>query len=677
MAKKALSIAIGAECTRVCEISYKKNYKNKSIRVYRSLTFDTPVNLVEDGYIRDKAAYGELLKSKLKTGKFKSDKVIFTINSGKIANREIIIPPTNEKRIMDIIMTGASDYFPVDISDYVISYQILEKDIGARKDRAVQKRRSRKERKLAKKKAKQERKALKKRSKTEIIADNLEKLDNQALGSALNNNEDVTKADDKQLLNRKQMRLVVYAAPTALIKNYYSFAKLMHMDIISLDYSGNSSYQIIKRQQKRGTNVFVQMNLRDTLISILREDVLVMQRTVSYGLASLLETVMEQPCYRLEDAEGAMKLLKENNLLSPDAADSLLTPGRQEAAAALEGLVSEGIPLSIGRDKEATDTYAKATEAVALAVAKSATVEATEAVAKVVAKSATVEANEAYAKANAARNIRESLHILCNSISRMLDYYKSSHKQIDIDTIYITGCGVHIKGIEEFFTTEIGIPHRLMDKLSTVSARRKAAHFRKSPGEYLNNIGAVIQPVDFVPLEFKLKKQRRSVIFGTIIFTMVCLIGAAGTLYISITDYMHAKNELNEVTAKLEAMPKLDGVHDEYNRYKEELEDLDKLVESTASRNDEIKDILAEFEKKLPSNTVINSMMFEESGVKVTMRITATDSKTGANALIAKTLKQLKSIHYFGENVTVVDSVISVEDGISVVTMSVKCTYVQ
>jgi type IV pilus assembly protein PilN len=615
MAKKVISIAIGAECTKVCEISFKKNNKNKGIRIYRSITFETPENLVDDGYIRDMTAFGELLKNRLKEAKIKSGKVIFTINSGKIATREVIIPPIRENRIMDIIKTGASEYFPVNIKDYVISYQILEKDIGASKSEAVLKKHKKKERRLAKERRRQERKALKKGSSTKKIPDNPEIPDIDAVPY---NNGNGSKVAGHPLTG-KQMRLMVYAAPAALINNYYSFARTMHLDIISLDYSGNSSYQIIKRQQKHGTNVFVQMNERDTLISILREDVLVMQRTVSYGLALLLEAVMEQDCFRLIDAEAALNLLKEDNLLSQE--HSLSPLAGQEAAAAID---------------EPSQT-----------------------------------------KSIAARNIRDSLRSLCSSIVRMLDYYKSSHKQIDIDTIYITGCGVHIKGIEEFFTAEVGIPHKVMDKLATVSASRKAIHFRKSPSEYLYNLGAVIKPADFVPLEFTLRKQRRSAIFGIIILSLVCLIGSAGIVYLSFTDYLEAKKELDALTAQLESMPGLSGVHDEYDKHIKEIEELENLVETTAGHNEEIKNILAEFEKKLPSNTVINTMKFEESGVYASMRITSTDGKAGANALIAKTLKQLKSIHYFGGNVTVEDSVISDEDGISAVTLSVRCIYVQ
>jgi type IV pilus assembly protein PilM len=124
MAKKILSIVIGNESTKVCEVSYKKNNKNKGIRVFRSISFNNPDNSIEDGFIKDINLFGEELRRQLKAGKLKSDKVIFSIASSKIANREIILPPTKDKKIMDIIKTGASEYFPIDIKDYILSYDI-------------------------------------------------------------------------------------------------------------------------------------------------------------------------------------------------------------------------------------------------------------------------------------------------------------------------------------------------------------------------------------------------------------------------------------------------------------------------------------------------------------------------------------------------------------------------
>ena len=118
MTKRVLSIVIGTEYTKVCEVSYNRNNIKKGIKVYRSISFPTPKNSIEDGFIRNMNAFGEELTIQLRANDFKSNKVIFSVASSKIASREVILPLVNENRIMDIIRTGASEYFPIDINRY-------------------------------------------------------------------------------------------------------------------------------------------------------------------------------------------------------------------------------------------------------------------------------------------------------------------------------------------------------------------------------------------------------------------------------------------------------------------------------------------------------------------------------------------------------------------------------
>lgn len=615
MAKKVLSILIGSECTKVCEMKYRKNYKNKSIRVYRSIVYATPQGSVEDGFIKDMAVFGNDLKNRLKEAKIKSDRVIFSMNSSKIANREIVMPPVKEKRIMDIIKTGASEYFPIDMDDYILSYQIIEKSTSATK-RSLR-RQEKKNKKLAKKQAKLDKKSIKKKSKTEIIAENMELMyakdtENGEAAEANGNSSD----DKQDNVIKKQMRIAVYAAPSSMVKNYYSFAKQMHFDIIAIDYYGNSSYQAIKRQSRRGTNLYVQMNEQDTIISILKNDILVLQRTVSYGLNKLLSVIDEMGYNKEEGNADPIELLRNHDLLT-----------REEA--------------SIFQDEAA----------------------------------ATKDFNFSGSKQMLAENIRESLYTLVGNVTRMLDYYKSSHKQIDISAIYLTGALVDIKGVERFFSTGIGLPNKLMPKINAVSARKKATAFRANPSSFLTLIGAVISPVDFVPYEFVLKKERRSMVIATSFLTLVCLAGSVGTVYISYTDYQMAKEELEDTIDEYEAMPPLSGAHEAYDLALAELADLEKLQEMTGSNNDMIKDVIEQLERKLPSGTVIHAMNFTEIGV--VMNVTANDEGVGSNALIAKILKQLKGIEYFGDNVDISGIKVDNNDVISKVTFTITCTYIK
>lgn len=636
MAKKVLSIVIGNERTRVCELSYKKDYKNKSIRIHRSVSFATPFNTVEDGYIKDMAAFGEELKLQLRAAKLKTDKVIFSVTSSKIANREVIIPPVKEKRIMDIITMGANEYFPIDMKDYILSYLILEKNTSIRKDKALQKKLDKKELKLRAKQEKLNKRSLKRKSKTELIADKMERMEVSEETSSDSSEFDQLKNETGTDNTKKRIRLSVFAAPSTLVKNYYSFAKQMHFDIIAIDYSGNSSYQLYKRQGNKGTTVLVQMNEMDTLISILRDGVLILQRTVGYGSLALTDAVIEQTYYQASNTEEAMELLKTKNLLALELdnsetlnLDSSWSKGEVAAASEYIRIMSAPKGNENKKDEELT----------------------------------------------AKRNIRESLYSLTNSIARMLDYYKSNHKEISFDIVYLAGACVQVKGIEDYFTSVIGIPHKKLEKLYAVNSKKKATAYRLNPSDYLSCIGAVLKPIDFIPQEFILKKQKRSAVIGTIIFSLACLAGSSALVYFAYNDYLIAQEELNEVTEELDDLPKLTGAHSEYDKSLKELEDLKKLETMTKSNNDHIRDVIEQMEKKLPKGTVTHSMEFTETGV--VMNVTANDNSAGPNALIAKILKQMKDIEYFKENVDVSGISVVDENGISLVNFTITCSYVK
>lgn len=125
MARKVISIEIGVKTIKVCEISYRKQRPF----VHRCIILETPEDTFEDGYIRDKDKLTSFLKEKLIQEKIKGEKVIFTITSSKIANREITIPMVKDNLIQTIIETNAAEYFPVEISEYVFAYCILERII--------------------------------------------------------------------------------------------------------------------------------------------------------------------------------------------------------------------------------------------------------------------------------------------------------------------------------------------------------------------------------------------------------------------------------------------------------------------------------------------------------------------------------------------------------------------
>lgn len=124
MAKKTLIIEVEE---KVIKVVVSKKKRNKA-DIVNSFMFDIPDHSVMDGQIIDPESLAQIISTQLLKNNLKKIKnVVFVLNSTKVVNKEIELPAVKEKRIGTIIETNANDYFPVDMSNYHISYTILEK----------------------------------------------------------------------------------------------------------------------------------------------------------------------------------------------------------------------------------------------------------------------------------------------------------------------------------------------------------------------------------------------------------------------------------------------------------------------------------------------------------------------------------------------------------------------
>lgn len=126
---RVISIEIGYLLTRVCEL----DFKSKAPKVYKSFTVPTIGGVMNDGAVEPDLHYVEGIRSALRENGVKTKKVVFSITSSKIATREVMIPAVKENRIAALVKANASDYFPVDLSQFKIAYSVLE-TIGDKKE---------------------------------------------------------------------------------------------------------------------------------------------------------------------------------------------------------------------------------------------------------------------------------------------------------------------------------------------------------------------------------------------------------------------------------------------------------------------------------------------------------------------------------------------------------------
>lgn len=248
---RILSIEAEASQIRVAEVEVR----GKKERIYNCFCIPAPQGAVEDGQIRDTKTLGENLKAELSQRKIKTKKVYFATGSTRIASREVRIPFVKANRIQSIVEANATDYFPIDVSKYVLSYSVV--DVESQKSE-----------------------------------------------------------DGKE--ETKQYHLMVYAAPKAISAAYSEFAENAGLTMTGITYTGDSIYHSVKDEYAKGTHILVKVEYTGTSITVIRDGELTLQRNINYGVDSAAETVRAFPEFgdRL-DANEALDVLCSRKCINP------------------------------------------------------------------------------------------------------------------------------------------------------------------------------------------------------------------------------------------------------------------------------------------------------------------------------------------------------------------------
>ncbi len=124
MAGKVLSVSLGSEIVKVCEVALAGK---KKVQVFNAIDLIIPEGLCEDGVILDAEALANAIKQGLAGEGFTAKRIVFTITSKRIANKEAVIPFCKENRIKEIVEINASEYFPItNLDNYTFNYSIIE-----------------------------------------------------------------------------------------------------------------------------------------------------------------------------------------------------------------------------------------------------------------------------------------------------------------------------------------------------------------------------------------------------------------------------------------------------------------------------------------------------------------------------------------------------------------------
>lgn len=542
MAKKVLSIEIGQQVTKAVVIDFLK----KNPHVYNAFSFDTPEGVMEDGYVKDKDRMAQLLREQMKDNGVKEKEVVFSIASSKIASREVTVPYVPEKNLDNLINATAQDYFPVNMDEYTLAYNVLE----------------------------------------------------------------TVKEKDK-----KSLKLLLLAAPDSLIQNYYSLADLMGVCVESIDYYGNGSMQVLQKHIGSGYSVCVQIGSLNTMVSVLKENQQIMQRTIPYGTNTIIETMLAHPALECRDETDAMEMLCRENVVysTLDYEDETVRGTR----------ISEDQWKRSGQSREARKAVTDAVGGILL------------------------------------------------SVIRVVDYFGSRYPDCQLGYIYITGMGVKIRGLDTLFEREMDLPVRKLEKLTNITFSKGFARSLQDQTEYIAAIGAAIEPVGFSLKELKNKQGRAASMRTVKIILAGSVVVAVALVAVGWFRLVGANKENENLKMEKQSLQSINQVYTENEQATKKFEDAAALHVATSTKNQNLVALIEQLQKKLPKQMQVSTLQTTED--KVTLTIT-----TKTKISVAKMLVEFEGIDLLTNvNVASIAGAESENDKIDEYTFSVTADYTQ
>lgn len=390
----------------------------------------------------------------------------------------------------------------------------------------------------------------------------------------------------ERLKAEKNLRLLVLAAPSQMIESYYEFAKMMSFDIVALDYVGNSSIQVLKRQTaESGTTLAVQINENNALINISNRDTLLLQRTVPYGTYQVIEAVLNSGEFEVSDANEAWAKLCEQTIINAKLDES--------------GIDDAAYSYMEGND----DSYAQQ-----LRVMK------------------------------AKEDVTTALSYLINNVVRVIDYYQAKNTDAKVDKIMLCGAGSRISGLSTLLRNEIFIEVDTLDNLYSIDFERSVMLDNANKCLYMSAVGAALNPVDFIPQEHqviaKKKNDSKYLMMGSLgIIAVGALFAIIG---VSTYGVKSAKHSSKEKEAK--NLEQYEKMYNDYVTAQSDSDSIKSMYLTTLNASSVANVFFAELEEYFPDGSaIVSGITVDEEGCTLALTVNNEDA-------IVATLENLRKM---------------------------------
>lgn len=139
----------------------------------------------------------------------------------------------------------------------------------------------------------------------------------------------------------KKRKLYVFAVPGDLVQSYEELADFCSLELTALDYVGNSIFQMMYKAVGNNICCSVKLDNNATMITIINQGMVVLQRTVFYGFEEVEKVVVDSGLFPKEQYPAAMDILQQTDCLDANQAapEDAMNAMRAEAVEALRPMI--------------------------------------------------------------------------------------------------------------------------------------------------------------------------------------------------------------------------------------------------------------------------------------------------------------------------------------------------
>ena len=385
----------------------------------------------------------------------------------------------------------------------------------------------------------------------------------------------------------EKIKVNALAIPKEMLSGYEELAAKCDLNLVAMDFTGNSIYQVVKNVCKPGeTSLVINIDEHQTVATVMDGETILLQRQLSYGVDEAIHLLIESRVYGERSYAQAAQELRRSQLVRRALDDST------EIIEDYDFVEPESPTLGALKDR-----------------------------------------------------ITASMSTLVSGIDRVISFYNSHNSQRPITSIWITGVGAGFKGLKRLLTNELGMQIQVLD---TNAGFQSSSIEGESFGEYLACFGAAMAPVGFgytgkkqaTGKDGKVRTDEQNwQAYGILVFSLCILVSIVLLAYSGIS-YATMLGRYNVAVVQLNRLQVVKNVYDQYQEAEDLARQVEAMYESTQNPNEALHAFITEMEEKMPKEIHVVSMSSTPTQMDLQIEV---ETKEAA-AKIIQNFRDFKSV---------------------------------